>query len=153
ASDSRSGFRVRRADMPEYLNGPRIEPRGGPSALVALLHGYGANGDDLIALGEGWQRQLPQAVVVATHAPGEVPGLPGALQWFPLPFRDSSERWRGGVAARPGLDRFLDAELARYGLGDDRLVLVGFSQGTMLALHTGLRRKAAPAAVVGYSGL
>jgi phospholipase/carboxylesterase len=57
------------------------------------------------------------------------------------------------VAARPGLDRFLDAELARYGLGDGGLVLVGFSQGTMLALHTGLRRRVTPAAIVGYSGL
>jgi phospholipase/carboxylesterase len=57
------------------------------------------------------------------------------------------------VAARPELDRFLDAELARYRLRDDRLLLVGFSQGTMLALHTGLRRNAAPAGVVGYSGL
>jgi phospholipase/carboxylesterase len=65
----------------------------------------------------------------------------------------SGERWRGVVAARPGLDRFLDAELARYGLGDDRLVLVGFSQGTMLALHAGLRRRVTPAAIVGYSGL
>src|SRR5262245_43208291 len=139
--------------MPHHLDGPRIEPRGTPAALVVLLHGYGANGDDLIALGEGWRPWLPKAVLVAPNAPEEIPGMPGALQWFPLTFRDSSERWRGVVAARPGLDRFLDAELARYGLGDDRLVLVGFSQGTMLALHTGLRRKAAPAAVVGYSGL
>ena len=136
-----------------HLHGPRIEPRGGPAALVVLLHGYGANGDDLIALGEVWRRQLPQAVFVAPNAPEEVPGMPGALQWFPLTFRDPGERWRGVVAARPGLDRFLDAELARYGLGDDRLVLVGFSQGTMLGLHAGLRRRVTPAAIVGYSGL
>jgi phospholipase/carboxylesterase len=140
--------------MPSHpLDGPRIEPRGAPTALVALLHGYGANGDDLIALGNGWRRQLPQAVFVAPNAPEEIAGMPGALQWFPLTFRDPGERWRGVVAARPALDRFLDGELARYGLGHDRLVLVGFSQGTMLALHAGLRRKAAPAAIVGYSGL
>ena len=139
--------------MPTHLlDGPRIEPAGAPTALVAVLHGYGANGDDLIALGDGWRRQLPQAVFVAPDAPEEIPGMPGARQWFPLTFRDPGERWRGVVAARPGLDRFLDAELARYGLGDDRLVLVGFSQGTMLALHVGLRRRAAPAAIVGYSG-
>jgi phospholipase/carboxylesterase len=136
-----------------HLDGPRIEPKGAPTALVVLLHGYGANGDDLIALGEGWRRQLPQAVFVAPNAPEQIPGMPGALQWFPLTFRDPGERWRGVVAARPGLDRFLDAELARYGLGDDRLSLVGFSQGTMLALHTGLRRSAAPAVIVGFSGL
>jgi phospholipase/carboxylesterase len=139
--------------MPRPLDGPRIEPRGTPTALVVLLHGYGANGDDLIALGEGWRHQLPQAAFLAPNAPEEIPGMPGALQWFPLTFRDPGECWRGVVAARPALDRFLDAELARYGLGADRFVLVGFSQGTMLALHVGLRRSAAPAAIVGYSGL
>jgi phospholipase/carboxylesterase len=136
-----------------HLDGPRLEPPGAPTALVVLLHGYGANGDDLIALGEGWRRRLPQAAFVAPDAPEEVPGMPGAHQWFPLTFRDPSERWHGVVAARPALDRFLDAELARYRLAADRLVLAGFSQGTMLALHVGLRRTAAPAAIVGYSGL
>jgi phospholipase/carboxylesterase len=139
--------------MPEHLDGPRIEPRDGATALVVLLHGYGANGDDLIALGDGWRQQLPQAAFVAPNAPEEIPGMPGALQWFPLTFRDPGERWRGVVAARPGLDRFLDAELARYRLAHDRLVLAGFSQGTMLALHAGLRRSTPPAAIVGYSGL
>jgi phospholipase/carboxylesterase len=139
--------------MPERLDGPRIEPRGAPTALVVLLHGYGANGDDLIALSEGWRAWLPQAAFVAPNAPESIPGMPGALQWFPLTFRDPGERWRGVVAATPGLDWFLDAELARYRVPASRLVLVGFSQGTMLALHAGLRRSAAPAAIVGYSGL
>jgi phospholipase/carboxylesterase len=120
---------------------------------VVLLHGYGANGEDLIALADGWQRWLPQAAFVAPNAPQAVPGTMGALQWFPLTFRDPGERWRGVMAARPLIDRFLDAELARYRLGAGRLVLAGFSQGTMLALHVGLRRNAPPAAIVGYSGL
>jgi phospholipase/carboxylesterase len=135
------------------LDGPRVEPTGAATALVVLLHGYGANGDDLIALADGWRRRLPQAAFVAPNAPEEIPGMPGALQWFPLTFRDPGERWRGVVAARPALDRFLDAELARYRLAAGRLVLAGFSQGTMLALHAGLRRDLAPAAIVGYSGL
>jgi len=139
--------------MLAQLDGPRIEPTGAASALVVLLHGYGANGEDLIALGEDWERRLPQAVFVAPDAPETIPGMPGALQWFPLTLRDPNERWRGVVAARPALDRFLDAELARYRLAADRLLLVGFSQGTMLALHVGLRRDVAPAAIVGYSGL
>jgi phospholipase/carboxylesterase len=139
--------------MPRQLDGPRVEPRGSATALVVLLHGYGANGDDLIALADGWRPWLPQAVFVAPNAPETIPGMMGALQWFPLTLRDANERWRGVVAARPALDRFLDAELARYRLGPERLVLAGFSQGTMLALHVGLRRSAAPAAVVGYSGL
>jgi phospholipase/carboxylesterase len=77
----------------------------------------------------------------------------GGLQWFPLTLRDPREYLRGVSAAQPALDRFLDAELARYRLTADRLVLVGFSQGTMMALHVGLRRAQAPAGVVAYSGL
>jgi phospholipase/carboxylesterase len=120
---------------------------------VVLLHGYGANGDDLIALGDSWRGMLPDAAFVAPNAPETIPGMYGGLQWFPLTMRDPGERWRGVVAARPTLERFLDAELARYRLPPGRLVLVGFSQGTMVALHVGLRRTAAPAGIVGYSGL
>lgn len=140
--------------MTRPLDGPRLEPRGRQaSALVVLLHGYGANGDDLIALGEVWRQQLPNAAFVAPNAPATIPGMHGALQWFALTMRDPNEYWRGVEAARPTLDRFLDAELARYRLAPSRLVLVGFSQGTMMALHVGLRRAAAPAGIVAYSGL
>jgi phospholipase/carboxylesterase len=136
------------------LDGPRLEPRGAqPTALVVLLHGYGANGDDLIGLADGWQQLLPGAVFVAPNAPQSIPGMHGGLQWFALTLRDPSEYWRGVAAAQPDVDRFLDRELGRYRLQPDRLVLVGFSQGTMLALHVGLRRRQAPAGIVGYSGL
>jgi len=136
------------------LDGPRLSPAGGrASALVVLLHGYGANGDDLIALAQAWQPRLPEVAFVAPNAPQAIPGMYGALQWFALTLRDPNEYWRGVVAARPGLDRFLDSELARLGLPPERLALVGFSQGTMLALHVGLRRAQPPAAVVAYSGL
>ena len=74
-------------------------------------------------------------------------------QWFALTMRSTMERWRGVTTARPALDAFLDAELASLGLDDSKLALVGFSQGTMMALHTGLRRTAPPAAIIGYSGL
>ena len=140
--------------MTKPLDGPRIEPRGGrASALVVLLHGYGANGDDLIALGEDWRRVLPDVAFAAPNAPSAIPGMHGGLQWFPLTLRDPSEYWRGVAAAQPALDRFLDAELARHRLEANRLVLVGFSQGSMMALHAGLRRAMAPAGIVAYSGL
>jgi phospholipase/carboxylesterase len=74
-------------------------------------------------------------------------------QWFPLTFRTPNERWDGVNKAGPILSRFLDAELARRKLAPSALALVGFSQGTMMALHVGLRRATAPAAIVGYSGL
>jgi len=139
--------------MARLLDGPRIEPsRGKASSLVVLLHGFGANGEDLIALGDAWRGVLPEAAFVAPNAPQTIPGMEGGRQWFDLTLRDPSEYWRGVTAARPLLDGFLDALLARYHLTAARLVLVGFSQGSMMALHVGLRRSAAPAAIVAYSG-
>jgi phospholipase/carboxylesterase len=140
--------------MARELDGPRLQPRGRPAgALVVLLHGYGANGDDLIALGESWQGMLPDVAFAAPNAPQTIPGMYGGLQWFALTLRDPGEYWRGVTGAQPALDRFLDAELARLSLPPQRLVLVGFSQGTMMALHVGLRRAARPAGIVAYSGL
>jgi phospholipase/carboxylesterase len=140
--------------MAVELDGPRLAPRTGTARqLVVFLHGYGANGDDLIEVGRVWQQLLPQAAFVSPHAPEPCPGAPGGRQWFGLTFRDPNERWRGVTSAAPGLERFLDAELARHQLPPTALALVGFSQGTMMALHVGLRRAAAPAAIVGYSGL
>src|SRR5205823_12784594 len=78
---------------------------------------------------------------------------PTGRQWFPLTFRNPEERWVGVNQAAPMLNRFLDAELGRRQLPPAALALVGFSQGTMMALHVGLRRAVAPAAIVGYSGL
>lgn len=139
--------------MAASLDGPRLAPKGRAKQLVVFLHGYGADGNDLLAIGQQWQDFLPDTAFAAPHAPEPCAQAPIGRQWFPLSLRDETELWPGVVRAQPVLDQFLDAELARYGLGDDRLALVGFSQGTMLALHAGLRRKRAPAAILGYSGL
>ena len=146
--------------MTANLTGPRLDPKGGPARrLVVFLHGYGADGNDLIELGGQWRALMPEAAFVAPHAPERCAASPTGRQWFALSHaqpddpRGAEERWRGVVAARPAIDAFLDAELARLGLDDSRLALVGFSQGAMMALHVGLRRARAPAAIVGYSGL
>jgi phospholipase/carboxylesterase len=135
------------------IDGPRIAPRSGAAKqLVVFLHGYGADGNDLISLGREWQSLLPDAAFVSPNAPEPVPGHPMGRQWFGLTFRDPDERWRGVQKARPILEEFLDAELAKHNLPPSALALVGFSQGTMMALHVGLRRSAL-AAIVGYSGV
>jgi len=140
--------------MAVELDGPRIEPKGGAARqLVVFLHGYGADGNDLIEIGRAWQQLLPQAAFVSPHAPEVCGQGGGGKQWFNLTFRDPDERWTGVNAAGPGLEKFLDAELTRRQLPASALALVGFSQGTMMALHIGLRRAAAPAAIVGYSGM
>jgi phospholipase/carboxylesterase len=138
----------------DMIDGPRLAPKSGTTKqLVVFLHGYGADGNDLIGIGKQWATLLPHAAFVSPHAPEACSMSPSGRQWFGLTFRDPNERWTGVVAARPELDEFLDAELKRHNLPASKLALVGFSQGTMMALHTGLRRKEAVAAIVGYSGM
>jgi phospholipase/carboxylesterase len=136
------------------LDGPRIAPHSRHAKqLVVFLHGYGADGNDLIDISRAWQNLLPDAAFVSPHAPRRCGQAPTGREWFPLTFRDPGERWAGVNMAAPALDTFLDAELARLNLPPSALALVGFSQGTMLALHVGFRRQVSPAAIVGYSGM
>jgi len=136
------------------LDGPRLEPRSGTAKqLVVFLHGYGADGSDLIDIGRAWQGLLPDAAFVSPHAPRPCGQAPVGREWFPLTFRDPNERWVGVRAAAPVLNAFLDAELQRWKLPPSALALVGFSQGTMMALHVGLLRAVPPKAIVGYSGM
>jgi phospholipase/carboxylesterase len=146
--------------MSAVLDGPRLPAKSGrTTGLVVFLHGYGADGNDLIDLGRQWRELMPQAAFVSPHAPERSLGAPTARQWFALSNRPpddpagAEERWNGAAKARGAIDAFLDVELERLGLDDSKLALVGFSQGSMMAMHVGLRRGRAPAAILGYSGL
>lgn len=139
--------------MTPQLNGPRLPAASGKAdRLVILCHGYGADGNDLIGLGRHWQRLLPTAAFVSPHAPERCAMSPTGYQWFGLTRMQPDEMLRGVERAAPVLNAFIDAELARLGLDGSRLALVGFSQGTMMSLHVGLRRTVSPAAIVGFSG-
>jgi phospholipase/carboxylesterase len=121
---------------------------------VIFLHGYGADGNDLIGLGREWARLLPDAAFVSPHAPEALPGgfFGGGRQWFELQMR-GEEEWEQGVRkAQPALEAFILAEAARANLPMNSVALVGFSQGTMMALQVGVRLKEQPAAIVGFSG-
>jgi len=140
--------------MAPRLDGPRIEAASGHTKqLVVILHGFGADGRDLIGLGEQWAQVLPDAAFVAPSAADVCEHMPEGRQWFRLTDRNPHERWTGACSAAPLLNAFIDEELARYGLPGSKVALVGFSQGAMMALHVGLRRKQAPAAVLSYSGV
>jgi len=141
--------------MTVFLDGPRMPPaRGGkPDGLVILLHGYGSNGADLISLGPYWAKALPGVAFVSPNAIEPVPMAPGGYQWFPISNLDPRLMEQGARAAAQSVDRFIDRELEKYALTPDRLVLVGFSQGTMMALHVGLRREKQIGGIVGFSGV
>ena len=136
------------------LSGPRLPPRrpGPPRELVVLLHGVGADGNDLIGLAPELARRLPDAAFAAPDGPEPCDMAPFGRQWFSLQDRRPTALLAGVQASVPLLNAFLDAELRNAGLGPGQLALVGFSQGTMLALYAALRRTPAIAAVLGYAG-
>ncbi len=137
------------------LDGPRRAPASGGAAkqLVIFVHGYGADGNDLIGLADQWKQILPDAAFVSPNAPEPCGMNPMGRQWFELTMRDPEERLRGVTKAGPVFNEFIDSELEQLGLDNSALALVGFSQGTMMSLHCGLRRPKSPAAIIGYSGM
>jgi phospholipase/carboxylesterase len=137
------------------LDGPRVAPAAGgaPRSLVMLLHGYGSNGEDLISLAPYWRDAIAHTAFVAPNAPELCPGAPGGYQWWGITSLDPTARATGAARAAPILSAFINAELARTGLTESDLALVGFSQGTMMALHVGPTRSTALAGIVGYSGM
>jgi len=140
--------------MAGRIDGPRRPPANGspPAKLVVLLHGFGADGNDLIGLAPYLARALPDALFVSPHAPEPCEMSAAGRQWFAIRSFGMAERTAGARRAAPVLDRFLDEEMQRYGLGEKDTALVGFSQGTMMALQVGVRRARPLAAIVGFSG-
>ena len=136
------------------ISGPSVEAASGTTkSLVVLLHGYGANGDDLIGLAPPLAELLPNTVFISPNAPHPCAQNPfGGLQWFDVWEGDDYDRLAQVRIAAATVDAFIDDELERLGLKENQLALLGFSQGTMLSLHVGLRRKNAPAGILGYSG-
>lgn len=136
------------------IDGPRLEALNGTAkSLVIFLHGYGADGNDLIGIGREWQKSLPDTAFVSPHAPEPCAQSPQGRQWFNLTFRNPDERWTGVNHAAPALDAFITAEMERHKLPASKIALVGFSQGTMMALHVALRAPERFGAVIGYSGV
>ncbi len=137
------------------LSGPGVPPAAGgaPEQLVIFLHGVGADGNDLIGLAPYFQKALPHARFVSPNAPFAFDMAPYGFQWFSLQDFTEEARLAGAERAAPPLNAFIDAELARDGLTDENLALIGFSQGAMMSLHVGLRRPRPMAGIVSYSGL
>ncbi len=137
------------------LTGPSLAPASGGAAktIVVLLHGYGSNGADLLSLAPHFRSTLPDTLFVAPNAPERCPGMPGGYQWWGLESFSRAALAAGANRAAPILDAYLTDLLATHALEDGALALVGFSQGTMMALHVGLRRARPLAGILGYSGM
>lgn len=128
---------------------------GRPRSLVIFVHGYGANGADLLDIGQMLAPHLPDTAFVAPDAPERIAGAPFGYQWFPIPRFDGSTEAQaraGLLQSAADLNAFADQRLAYEGLGPEALAFVGFSQGAMMSLHVAPRRPVAPAAVVAISG-
>ncbi|WP_375265744.1 alpha/beta hydrolase [Planktotalea sp.] len=142
--------------MTRVLNAERREPVSGEThSVVVFLHGYGANGADLLGLADPLGEHLPDTLFVAPDAPEDCAGSPMGYQWFPIPWIDNSseeEAERGMNAAVDDLNAFLDALMVDEDVLPEQVVLFGFSQGTMMSLHVAPRREDAVAGVVGFSG-
>lgn len=141
--------------MSKIINGASLQPRSGsaPKQIVLLLHGFGSSGTDMISLAPHWQEALPDALFLAPHAPQRCGMMAAGYQWWGLSGFAPQALAAGAASAAPAIDAFVDRKLKQYGLTEANLALVGFSQGTMMALHVGLRRAHRVAAVVGYSGM
>ena len=142
------------AEIPK-LSGPSLAPASGGKAeqVIMFLHGVGADGNDLIGLAPHFQQVLPDAFLVSPDAPYPYDMAPTGRQWFPIGDFTAESRLEGAVSAAPILDAFIDETLPDQGLGADRLLLIGFSQGTIMSLHVGPRREAPVAGIIGHSGM
>lgn len=142
--------------MTRELKAGRVAPKSGETqSAVVFLHGYGADGADLLGLAEPMAEHLPDTVFLAPDAPEPCAGNPFGRQWFPIPWLDGSSEAQaaeGLAAAAADLNVWLDEVLTAEGLTPDRLALVGFSQGTMMALEIAPRRAVPVAGVVAFSG-
>ncbi|EPX78934.1 alpha/beta hydrolase [Litoreibacter arenae] len=142
--------------MTRVLDSSRKGSKSGEdSSLVIFLHGYGADGADLLGLADPLAEHLPDTVFVAPNAPERCTGNPMGFQWFPIPWIDGSseeESERGMMQAVDDLNAYVDAAMEDEGVSEAETILVGFSQGTMMALHIAPRRANQFAGVVAFSG-
>ncbi|MBO9466039.1 prolyl oligopeptidase family serine peptidase [Tropicibacter sp. R15_0] len=142
--------------MTRVLQAGRKAPVSGDTrSCVVFLHGYGANGADLLGLADPLGEHLPDTLFVAPDAPEACAGSPMGFQWFPIPWIDGSseeESMEGMGRAVEDLNAFLDALMVDEDLLPEQVAIFGFSQGTMMALHVMPRREDPVAGVVAFSG-
>jgi len=140
--------------MSEILTGPIIKPNSGKiTNAIIFLHGYGANGDDLIGIGNEWKAEIEDTVFISPNAPFTCEWSKNAYQWFDLTSIAPEKIGEGLETSGPFLHSFIDDVLLKYNLDEGKIFFVGFSQGTMMALFHLCKRRSSCAGLLGYSGL
>ena len=137
------------------LNYLEIKPQNGKNIqnLVLFLHGLGADGQDLISIGELWADKLPHTAFISPNAPFPCDMAPYGYQWFSLQDRSDKAMLNGIENAAKHLDAFIDDLKNKYNVPESKIAVMGFSQGAMMACYTMPRRQEPCAAILGYSGL
>ena len=140
--------------MNKILNGPTINYNTGKfDKIIVFLHGYGANGNDLVSIGNSWQKELPNTMFISPNAPFDCPWGNDAYQWFELSSISPESVGDGLKKAGPYLNEFIDHISNETKIPIEKLFFVSFSQGTMMALYHLCKRSSICAGIMGYSGL
>lgn len=136
------------------LSGPVYKPRSGGKAksAIIMLHGVGADGENLIGIAPFMSALFPDTVFLSPNAPYEFDMYPSGYQWFSLADRDPEVMLAGARNVEPVLNQYIDEVMAEYELPATKVALLGFSQGTMVSLFAALRRSDKIAGIAGFSG-
>ena len=123
-----------------------------PKQIIVLCHGYGGDGRDISSLAVHWQRFLPDAIFLCPNAPEVCNVNPQGYQWFDLTTEEEEVILEKSLIAEEKLNTFLDQALNNFQLETSNLALVGFSQGSMMSIQVGLKKKEEINCLIGYSG-
>ena len=143
----------------DLLNGPTYRSEDSSEQieqLIIFIHGLGADGNDLIGLAPYFSEVCPNAMFIAPNGPEKCDMMPmqaeSGYQWFSLQNRGKEAMLEGARIAEPTLNSFIDQQIEKYGLQENQVALIGFSQGTMMSMFCGTRRKTEIAGIIGFSG-
>ena len=123
-----------------------------PRQVIVLCHGYGGDGKNISTLAINWQRFLPDAIFLCPNAPEVCTDNPQGYQWFDMASEKEETMFEKSLAAEEKLNTFLDQVINNFQLESSNLALVGFSQGCMMSIQAGLKRKEQINCIIGYSG-
>ena len=139
--------------MPKKLNFKKIGSQKDFQNIVVFLHGYGANCDDLLSIGDLWRHELPNTLFISPNAPFKCAWGDESYQWFDLTSVAPEKIGEGINKAGPYLNGFIDNITNQYGIKMNKIIFFSFSQGTMMALYHLCKRQQSCAGLLGYSGL